>query len=195
MIEQMEAQAILQLAASTERKASACISSSHRGDVVEVRTRRLKSGKQIFGYSFCSVRLERVVLLQLLCPEAACPHCKRTQAQWRAFRGQVPPAAPNTLKSVQFRHLVEEVTIEEDGRNCIARPAAFQCLSACPVNAHPPMVIRKSGWDVFANGRCIAGGLTTNPDTGMSEPIFPTIEAVRNWTKNQSIQGSVKWNK
>ncbi len=187
MIEQMEEQASQQLAASTDRRARACISSSHRGNVVEVRTRRLKSGKQVFGYSFCSVRLERSVLLQLLCPEAACPHCKRTQAQWRAFRGQVTPVPPQTRESFQFRHLVDEVTIEAGSRTCIARPAVFQCLSACPVNAHPPMVIRKTGWDVFANGRYLAGGLTTNPDTGMSEPLFATVAAVRTWIDKQSI--------
>lgn len=187
MIEQMEEQASLQLAASTGMRASACISSNHGGDMVEVRTRRLKSGKQVFGYSYCAVRLERSVLLQLLCPEAACPHCTRTQSQWRAFRGQVAPTAAKTRESFQFRHLVEEVAIEDAGRTCIARPAVFQCLSLCPVNAHPPTVIRKAGWDVFANGRYLAGGLTTNPDTGTSEPMFPTIAAVRNWINNQSI--------
>lgn len=187
MIEQMEEQASRELAASTERRASACISLSHRGDVVEIRTRRLKSGKQVFGYSFCSVRLERTVLLQLLCPEATCPHCKRTQAQWRAFRGLVAPTAPKARESFQFRHLIEEVTIEDAGRTCIARPAAFQCLSPCPVNAHPPTVIHRTGWDVFANGRYLAGGLTSNTDTGMSEPMFPTIAAVRTWINKQSI--------
>ena len=187
MIEQMEERASLQLAASTDRRASACISSSLKGGVVEVRTRQLKGGKQVFGYSFCSVRLERSVLLQLLCPEAACPHCKRTQAHWRAFRGQVTPVPPQTRESFQFRHLVEEVTIEEVERTYIARPAVFQCLSPCPVNAHPPMVIRKTGWDVFANGRYLAGGLTTNPDTGMSEPLFATVAAVRTWINKQSI--------
>jgi len=187
MIEQMEEQASLQLAASTGMRASACISSSLKGGVVEVRTRRLKGGKQVFGYSFCSVRLERSVLLQLLCPEAACPHCKRTQAQWRAFRGQVAPVPPQTRESFQFRHLVEEVTIEVAERTYFARPAAFQCLSPCPVNAHPPMVIRKTGWDVFANGRYLAGGLTTNADTGMSEPLFATVAAVRTWINKQSI--------
>ena len=183
----MEEQASRELAASTERRASACISSSHRGDIVEIRTRRLKSGKQVFGYSFCSVRLERAVLVQLLCPDATCPHCMRTQAQWRAFRGLVGPTAPKARESFQFRHLVEEVTIEEDERTYIARPAVFQCLSPCPVNAHPPMVIRKTGWDVFANGRYLAGGLTTNPDTGMSEPLFATVAAVRTWINKQSI--------
>ncbi len=187
MIEKMEEQASLQLAASTDRRASACICSNLKGGVVEVRTRRLKSGKQVFGYSFCSVRLERAVLMQLLCPEAACPHCKRTQAQWRAFRGLVAPTTAPTRESFQFRHLVEEVTIEDGGRTLIARPAAFQCLSPCPANAHPPMVTRKTGWDVFANGRYLAGGLTTNADTGMPEPMFPTIAALRVWINNQSV--------
>lgn len=181
MIEQMEEQAGLQLATLTDRRASACISSNLKGGMVEVRTRRLKSGKQVFGYSFCSVRLDRAVLVQLLCPETACPHCKRTQARWRAFRGLVALTTAPTRESFQFRHLVEEVTIEYGGRTLIARPATFQCLSPCPVNAHPPMVIRKTGWDVFANGQYMAGGLTTNAATGRLDPMFPTIAAVRTW--------------
>ena len=43
------------------------------------------------------------------------------------------------------------------------------------------------GWDVFANGRYLAGGLTINPDTELSEPMFSTIAAVRTWVNKQSI--------
>lgn len=189
MIEQMEERASLQLAATTGRRPRACINSSHKGEMVEVRTRRLNNGKQIFGYSFCSVRLERAVILQLLCPEAACPHCKRTQAQWRAFRGLEAPTAPTPRESFRFRHLVEEVTIEECGRTYIARPATFQCLSLCPVKAHPPTVIPKTGWDLFANGRYLAGGLTANSDTGMLEPKFASIAAVQHWIEINQEQG------
>lgn len=189
MIEQMEEQASLQLAGSTGGRATACVSSSHGGNSVKVRTRRLKSGKQIFGYSFCSVRLDRAVLLQLLCPEAACPHCKRTQAQWRAFRGLVAPTTPKTRESCQFRHLVEEVTIEDGGRTFVARPAAFQCLSLCPVKVHPPTVIGRTGWDLFANCRYLAGGLTNNPDTGLLEPMFTAIADVRIWIETNQHKG------
>lgn len=190
MIEEMEVEASMQLAAAGDVRARACVRSSHKGNPIEVRARRLKNGKQVFGYSFCAVRLERAVLLQLLSPDSTCPHCRRTQARWRAFLGQVEPTPQRPRESFQFRHLVEEVEIVRGGQICIARPAIFQCLSPCPIGAHPPEVISKGGWDLFANGKYVAGGLTTNASTGMREPMFSSIEAVRTWMDKQTNQGS-----
>jgi hypothetical protein len=188
MIEQMEKEARMQLAETSDTKARACIRSSHMGNEIEVRARRLKNGNQVFGYSLCAVKLERAVLLQLLCPEPACPHCLRTQARWRTFQGLATPASPQlTRESFEFRHLVDEVAIQIDSRTYLARPAVFQCLTPCPVNAHPPAVIRRTGWDVFADGHCLAGGLVMNAGTGMAEPRFPSIDAVRAWIGNTAM--------
>lgn len=187
MIEQMEEEASMQLAAACDARERACVRSSQKGNAIEVRARRLRNGKQIFGYSFCAVRLERAVLLQLLCPDSTCPHCRRTQARWRAFQGLVNPIPQPLRENFQFRHLVEEVAIEVGGRSYVARPAVFQCLTPCPVNAHPPAVIRRTGWDVFSAGRCVAGGQSINAQSGVSEPMFPSIETVRTWLNNKAI--------
>lgn len=188
MIEEMEKEANMQLAATSDARARACVRSSHMGNAIEVHARRLKNGSQVFGYSFCVVKLERAVLLQLLRPESACPHCRRTQARWRAFQGLATPPSPQPPReSFQFRHLDEEVAIEIDGRTYLARPAVFQCLTPCPVNAHPPAVICRTGWDVFADGHCLADGLVMNAGTGMAEPRFPSIDAVRAWIGNTAM--------
>lgn len=190
MIEDMEAQARAELAANRETRARVCVRSTHLGNEIELRARRLKNGHQVFGYSLCAVKLERVVLQQLLQTDSTCPHCRRTLAQWKAFQGVTTPTPKATRESFQFRHLVEEVAIELNGQIFVARPAVFQCLTPCPINLHGPEVISKSGWDVFANGKYLAGGLTTSAVTGLKEPTLPSIEAVRAWVNTQAIKGS-----
>jgi len=186
MIEQMEAQARLQLSDSIAAKPRACITAVHKGHDVEVHARLLGTGKELFGYSYDGIRLERSVLLQLLCTETVCPQCQRTQANWNAFRGISSVTRRSVQQSYQFKHLVEEVAIEAAGRRCTARPAAFQCRITCPVKAHAPAVVRKTGWDLFEGNRYVAGGLVTNPETLEQESALPTIDAAAAWLASAS---------
>jgi hypothetical protein len=41
--------------------------------------------------------------------------------------------------------------------------------------------MQKAGWDLFEAGRCIAGGVLKNPETGLSAPLLPTLEAAQTW--------------
>lgn len=181
MIERMETQARLQLTPTTAAKPRATVSVEHMGHAVEIHARVLRTGKVLFGYSYDGVRLERSVLLQLLCTETDCPACKQTQANWKSFRGIPAPVPRRIPHNYQFRHLVEDVQIEVAGRSCVARPASFQCRITCPAKAHPPAVVKKSGWDLFVGRTCIAGGLITNPDTQEQQPSLPTIAVATAW--------------
>lgn len=188
MIEQLEERARLQLAGQTVRRGRACVTENHNGTAVAVHAHQLGNGKIVLGYSFDGIRLDRSALLQLLCSETACPMCQRTQSNWRFFRGMPSPISkPARPKrpNYQFNHLIEEVTIEAHGRTCIARPAIFQCLTPCPVKAHAPAVVRKTGWDLFENGKYVAGGLTRNVETRTIEPMLTTIDAARAWFANK----------
>lgn len=190
MIEDMEDQACAELAANMETRARVYVRSTHMGNEIELRARRLKNGRQVFGYSFGAVKLERAVLQQLMQTDSTCPHCRRTLARWRAFQGVATPPPKAARESFQFRHLVDEVEFDLNGQFFVARPAVFQCLSPCPINFHEPEVISKSGCDVFTNGKYLAGGLTTSPATGLKEPTLPSIEAVTAWVNKQATRGS-----
>jgi hypothetical protein len=186
MIEQMEAQARHQLAASIAAKPKASVVALHKGHAIEIHLRVLGTSKELFGYSYDGIRLERSVLLQLLCTETACPQCQRTRANWNAFRGISCVTRRVAQSGYQFRHLVEEVSIEAAGRSCVARPAAFQCRISCPAKAHAASVVRRTGWDLFEEGRYVAGGLTTNPKTLEQEPALPTIDVATAWLAARS---------
>ena len=74
MIEQLEVDASDQLAAIPGAKARACVSVTIAGKPVTVYARRTHRGATALGYGYCGVRLERAMLLLLICPETACPH-------------------------------------------------------------------------------------------------------------------------
>jgi hypothetical protein len=181
MIEQIEARARQQLAASTAVKPKACVAAVHKNHAIEIHLRVLSTGKELFGYCYDGIRLERSVLLQLLCTNTACPQCQQTQANWNAFRGITNMARRSAPQNYGFKHLVEEVVIEAAGRRCTARPAAFQCRVTCPVKAHAHAIVRKTGWDLFEGNRYVAGGLLTNPETSEQGPALPTIDAATAW--------------
>lgn len=50
--------------------------------------------------------------------------------------------------------------------------------------------MQKAGWDLFQAGRCIAGGVRKNLETGLSAPLLPTLEAAQSWFANQWPAGS-----
>lgn len=181
MIEQLEAQAILQLNMATEPVARIRVTSDCGGYLVEVLLRRMRSGKQVFGYSYAGIKLERSVLLLLICPEVACERNQATQRKWRELQGQPGPRSRQINWTFQFSHLVEDIPVKAGSRACVARPASFQCLTPCPVKAHAPIVMRKTGWDLFEGGKCVAGGLIPSSTTAVLEPMFPTTLAAQAW--------------
>jgi hypothetical protein len=187
MIKELEQQARLQMAACNAARRSGHAAAMVNGAAVAVHVRTLRNGRELFGYSYEGVRLERSVLLQLLCTDTECPQCQQTKANWLAFRGLTvaPPKPPQP--NYKFRHLIEERVIESSGRRCIARPAVFRCRIHCPVQAHAPAVVRRTGWDLFENGQFVAGGLVINAETKEKEPTFPTIEAATTWVSSMSI--------
>lgn len=190
MINMLEEQVRLQLAELTGAKPRASANAEHKGIGVSVSAHQLRNGKSVFKYSFDGVRLERSLLLQLLCTETGCPQCKVTQANWAKFRGVLAPSRRVVQPSYAFKHLSEEVCIEVAGRTCVARPAVLQCRITCPVRAHGPAVVRKSGWDLFEGNRYLTGGLITNPETLEQEPTIPTIGAAKNWLSQQAATAS-----
>lgn len=181
MIDRLEEQVRLQLAELMGPKPRASANAEHRGTRVSVSAYQLRNGKSIFKYSFDGVRLERSLLLQLLCTETDCPQCKVTQAKWAQFRGMLAPSRRVIQPSYAFKHLTEEHHIEVAGRTCVARPAVFQCRISCSAKAHGQAVVRKTGWDLFEGNRYLTGGLITNPETLEQEPTIPTIDAAKNW--------------
>lgn len=195
MLEQIEASALQQLGDSLNKPDHGSASLSVNGKDVQVRVRRLRSGKVIYGYSYDGVRMERSSLLQLLSTDNDCPQCKQTQSHWRSLHGEPIKVTEHKKKvSYSFKPLFEEVALAGQGRKYIARPAVLSCLTPCPANVHPATVLQKRGWDVFDEAGFVAGGQVTDPKTGLGQPLFPSIATVRTWINSQSIEGNDKWN-
>jgi len=195
MIEGLEAEAVAQLVAEERGGLRKRATLSHHGMEIEVRARRRNDGAAILGYSYDGVRLERAVLLLLICPENACERSQAAKHQWQV-RKPAPPALQRrprtTLKgavSVEGAQLFEEVPVHCVAGSYVARPASLKCLVACPVNAHQPTMMRKSGWDLFRDGKYVAGGVLRIPETGGSSPRFPLIEDATRWLA-QSISAT-----
>lgn len=187
MIEELEAEAVAQLVAAERGDARARATLEHQGTTVEVRARRRKDGAVVLRYGYGGERLERAVLLLLMCPETACERSQSAKRRWEA-RDPTAPALQRRTRSpmkgvptFEGSRLFEEVSLESSEGHCVARPASFASLTVCPVKAHLPTIVRKSGWDLFRNGTYIAGGLTKCGATGVRVPLFPTIKAASAW--------------
>ena len=189
MIEHLENEVRDELEASRQGQKRAVAVMHVNGDRIEVLGRVGPSGAIRLGYSYCGVRMERKTLLTLVCREHYCPGRVASLPKWRQHQGIVIPAAPPPRFQPMARPLFEEVEIRANGRSCQARPASFRCLTPCPHAAHAAIPMQKAGWDVFDAGRCIAGGVLKNPETGLSEPMLPTLEAAQAWFAAQWPQG------
>lgn len=191
MIQEIEAEAVSQMVNEEQGGIRSRVVFDHEGVTVEVRARRRRDGAAVLGYSFDGVRLERAVLLMLICPQAACEHAQSSKRQWAA---RIPPTPalqrrPRTgLKSAAGRvepRLFEEALVRGAGGLCVARPASFVVVTACPVGAHQPVEMRMEGWDLFQNDKFLAGGLIKAEATRPCRPKFPTIDDAIKWTGNQ----------
>lgn len=196
MVEQLEAKAARQLAADMSAGARVCVTVNHDGALVEVRARRTSKGAVSFGFSYGGVRFERSALLLLVCPEHACERSQAVKRQWLERNPQPPTpsrrmsSAMKSVSAFEAKHLQEDAPIECAGRVYAARPASFVCMTPCPVNAHRPQVLRKSGWDIFEKGKYVAGGLQPGTLFNGPRPLFPNIDAARVWLAQRQHEGA-----
>lgn len=187
MIEELEAEAVAQLVAEERGAVRGKAMLSHRGMTIEVRARRRKDGAAVLGYSYDGVRLERAVLLLLMCPEDACERSQALKQQWQALK-PAPPALQRRPRTVMKgavdigeARLFDEVSVDCEAGSYVARPASLKCFVACPVQAHRPTMMRKDGWDLFRDGKYVAGGVVRQADTGESTPHFPSVQDAARW--------------
>ncbi len=187
MIEELEAEAVSQMVNEEQGRARSRVICAHEGVTIEVRARRRRDGAAALGYSFDGVRLERAVLLMLICPMATCEHSQSVKRQWAARNPPMPALQrrPHTgLKSAESRveaRLFEEGLVQGTGGLCVARPASFAVVTACPVGAHQPVEMRMEGWDLFRDGEYVEGGLSAATPSQVRRPKFPTVEAAIEW--------------
>jgi hypothetical protein len=152
---------------------------------VEVIQRVDRNGLHVTDYYCDGARMERGTLLRLLCHENACPLAKSVQQRWRSFRGLPERASPRRVVPLRPAALMVEIPVEAAGHRCIARPGIFECLTPCPMGAHDPQPMHKSGWDLFEDGIWLAGGLCIENRTGTARPRFESPAQAQQWLAAQ----------
>ena len=171
VVDELEARVRGRLPLDARTGTRACAAEAVRGHVVEVVYRIDRKGQRVINHFCDGARMPRATLLTLLCPEAACPQAQVVRDQWQRFIGTPLRPAP----------LMEELPVDGAGHHCMARPASFECLTPCPMGAHEPLVMHKSGWDLFEDGTWIAGGLCIDNQRGASRPRFESIADAQQW--------------
>lgn len=186
MIEELEAEAVLQMVNEERGGLRGRVTWSGQGVKIEIRARRRRDGGAVLGYSYDDVRVERSVLLALVCTQIACERSQSVKRQW-ALRNPIAPtlqrrplATPPVAGPVVSTLFKEEYLDGPNGLH-VARPASFMVLMSCPFDAHRPVDVRMNGWDVFKNGRYKAGGLIRSELTGQLLPRFESLERARHW--------------
>ena len=190
MIEELEAEAVVQMVREERGESRSRVSLECQGAAVEVHARRRKDGGVVLRYSYGGSRLERAVLILLLCPQAACERSQSAKARWASQNPSPAPAPalqrrprttfPATSVAIPVK-LFEDVLVASPLGQCVARPASFAVLVRCPLHAHAPALVRMCGWDLFRAGEYIAGGLVA--DNNLPAPLFPNVEAAEAWAK------------
>ena len=162
--------------AGTRFQASGVVTTDHGAHLVVVAARIDMKGRRREQYFCDGTRLQRYVLLRLICAETECPQARMVREQWNEFHWRRGEARPRRASdSPQSEVLMREVPIAVAGQRCVARPARFNCFSACPNRAHPPMRIQKTGYDLFEDGACLGGGVTSKE--GFCRPRLPSVRA------------------
>jgi hypothetical protein len=157
----------------TRWEATSEITTPHGGHTLAVAAHIGPEGHRHEEFSCDQLPIERHVLLRLTCSEAECPHAIAVRAQWLARHGRGP--AETRSQGPTPRPLITEVAVTVGRQRFIARPARFPCYTPCPHRAHPPLMIDKSGFDLFEDGACLGGGVTRRK--GVLQPRLPTIRA------------------
>lgn len=133
-----------------------------------------------------SIRVARSELLRLTCPQQHCPHARGVRQQWQAFhrrRVGLPDMAPanaglNGLDAVTTGMPPAAPTVHHfsvAGQWYEAVASHFRCVLRCPHDAHAPMQLDLPGYDLYENGRYLAGGLVRQGD--QSRPRLPTPQS------------------
>lgn len=187
IVDQLEARARGRLPLDAEPGARARVSAQRGDDEIAVVYRVGPGRRLLLSHFFCGLRIDRQALLMLLCDESACPQAEQVRRRWRAYRSVAEPLqrAPAKSASRRTNALIEEVPITESGHHCTARPASFECLTVCPTGAHPPVCLRKPGWDLFEDGVWLCGSVSANARTGEITPRFSTPLEARRWLIRQ----------
>ena len=157
----------------TRHKASGSVNTAHGAWVVAAAARIDREGRRREQFWCDGLRLELPVLLRLTCSESECPHAVQVRAQWLAFHRR--SALSERSGAFQPRPLMTEVDLNVGWQRITARPARFPCFTPCPNKAHPPMTVHKAGFDLFAAGQCVGGGVVEV--RGVRRPRIPTVRA------------------
>jgi hypothetical protein len=151
---------------------------------VLVVCRMHRHGHAVYDHHCNGRQMDRATLARLLCPMLDCPQSAAVRQRWQAMTGQTLPAERSASngrhRTLATGHLIDEVTLRAGEHSCVARPALFSTLTACPMAAHPPELLRRSGWDLFEDGVWLAGGVTRQPG-GTQAPRFATLDDARRW--------------
>lgn len=138
-------------------------------------------------YGVDGFRVERGILLRLTCPEAECPQARAVRRQWDSFHGRAGARA--CVAPMRAEPLMHEAPVVVGGHRCVARPQRFACFTPCPHQAHPPMTIDKTGYDLFEDGQYLGGGLTV--DNGVTRPRLPTLQAAEAYVLARQLEALV----
>lgn len=187
IVDELEAQARGRLPRDAGPGARVHASARHGHHEIVVTYRVGPGRRLLMSHFYAGVRIERQALLMLLCEEAACPQARQVRQRWQERHGATAPLPrlPSPAPPPRTRALIEEVPITESGHQCTARPAHFECLTVCPTAAHPPVPLRKPGWDLFEDGVWLSGSVRTNARTGETHPRFATLLEARQWLKQK----------
>jgi hypothetical protein len=158
-----------------------CAAQVLSGHEIEVTYRIDRKGQRTINYFCDGARMPRATLLMLLCPEAACPQAKAVRLRWCLFVGKPERQAPERVMPLRPAPLMVEVPVDAAGHHCVARPASFECLTRCPMGAHAPEVLHKTGWDLFEDGIWVAGGLWVDNREGTCRPRFESPADAQQW--------------
>ena len=158
----------------TRWKGMSQVTTPHGPHTVAVAARIDARGHRREQFWCDEVRVERGVLLRLTCAETECPHAVEVRAQWLAFHRRAParPARP----SMNPQALIADIPVTVGRHHLVARPARFPCFTHCPNQAHPPLNIDKTGFDLFEEGVCLGGGVVAD-QRGVMRPRIPTVRA------------------
>jgi hypothetical protein len=87
-----------------------------------------RNGQPAFRYWFDATRVDRGVLLTLVCKESLCPKHQETLSKWCKFSGQ-PVAKP--MKAVKAATHIQKLEVENQivvgDKTYMARPAKLLC--------------------------------------------------------------------
>lgn len=171
-IAEVRAKVPLGAAFGTRWQVTVVVPSAQGQHQVKVAARIDPQGRRREQFWCDGVRVEQAVLLRLTCAESECPHATAVRAQWQAYHRR--DGAGFAARPAGFA-LIHESVVQVAGHQLVARPARFPCYTPCPHGAHPPLTIDKAGFDLFEDGRCLAGGVSDAG--GVRRPRIPSVAA------------------